>query len=72
MKRFLKLAGDLSDRIIYAVGWITIWLYAGEHWPTATRVVLCAILLGFAAWYVWRFFVRPFRKALNGEGGNEV
>jgi hypothetical protein len=65
MKSMLDRLGEISDRIIYMIGCVAIWIYAMDHWPLGTSVFVCACVAIFAMWYIWRFFIRPFRSALK-------
>lgn len=67
MKSMLDRLGEISDRTIYMIGCGAIWIYAMDHWPIGTRIFVCACVAIFAMWYIWRFFIRPFRSALKGE-----
>ncbi len=63
----LKILAYIVDRGVWAVGCSVITFYANEHWPLALRIVIGSFILGFGIWYVWRFFVQPFREGLRGE-----
>ena len=63
----LDTLGSVIDRIVWAVGCFTIIGYSQEHWPLALQIVTIALLVGFGLWYLWRFFVQPFRAGLRGE-----
>ena len=63
----LKILAYIVDRGVWAVGCSVITFYANEHWSLALRIVIGSFILGFGIWYVWRFFVQPFREGLRGE-----
>jgi hypothetical protein len=62
----LKTLAMLFDRFIWSIGLMTIIFYAQDHWPTFYFVTACVLLGGFAIWYLWRFFLIPFREGLRG------
>jgi len=66
-KSLLTMLGKLVHSFIYMVGCIAIWTYTIERWPVGTHVFVGATLLVFFVWYLWTFFIRPFRAALKGE-----
>jgi ABC-type nickel/cobalt efflux system permease component RcnA len=66
MKTFITLA-SVIDRLVWAVGCFTIIGYSREHWPLASQIVTAVLLISFGLWYLWRFFVQPFRIGLRGE-----
>ncbi len=66
MKTIDTLA-KVADRIVWTVGCLTIIRYADDHWPLGYQIVTAALLVGFGIWYLWRFFVQPFRAGLRGE-----
>jgi hypothetical protein len=66
MKTIDTLA-KFADRLIWMVGCFTIISYSREHWPLASQVVTVVLLAAFGLWYLWRFFVQPFRAGLRGE-----
>jgi ABC-type nickel/cobalt efflux system permease component RcnA len=65
--KILSTLGSVIDRIVWAVGCITIIGYSREHWPLALQIVTVALFVSFGLWYLWRFFVQPFRAGLRGE-----
>lgn len=63
----LSIFASIIDRIVWSVGCITIIFYAHDHWPLASQVGVIALLLVFGLWFIWKFFVRPFRAGIRGE-----
>jgi len=49
-----------------SIGLFVIIFYAYEHWPLAVTIVTATFLVGFGVWYVWEFFIKPFRAGLKG------
>ncbi len=68
MKSFLDRVGEMLISIIYCIGCVSILIYADNHWPFWTTVFTFACLAGFTGWYIWRYFIRPFRAALKDDG----
>ena len=67
MKVFFTALATVIDRIIWMIGVMTILTYALNHWPTAYRVLVSILLVGFGIWYFWKFFIQPFRAGLRGQ-----
>jgi hypothetical protein len=67
MNTVLRTLATVVDRLIWAVGCFAIISYASDHWPLVYRGATVALLLGFGIWYLWMFFIRPFRAGLKGE-----
>jgi hypothetical protein len=66
----LNAFATVLDRFIWVVGFMTIFTYAQDHWPQGYGIVLALSLLGFGAWYSWKFFIEPFRAGLRGVGSD--
>jgi len=66
MKPILKKACYIVDNLFWVVGFLSIFNYVSGHSPLAAKLVVFAFLFGFGGWYIWRFFIRPFRTALKG------
>jgi len=64
--KLIKILGIVLDRLVWMVGIMTIFIYARDHWPTPYNVAICVFFLGFGVWYLWKFFVRPFRAGVRG------
>ncbi|EEF57965.1 hypothetical protein Cflav_PD1140 [Pedosphaera parvula Ellin514] len=62
----LNTLATVIDRCIWTVGVFAILIYAEEHWPLPYRVFTFCFLLGFGVWYLWKFFIQPFRAGLRG------
>ena len=56
-----------ADRLIWMVGCVTIINFSRDHWPMAAQVVTWLMLAAFGLWYLWRFFIRPFKAGIRGE-----
>lgn len=67
MKTFLKLLPTFIDRFIWMIGLITIMSYTMDRWPAAGWITMLMLLLGFGAWYGWKFAIQPFRQGLKGK-----
>jgi hypothetical protein len=52
--------------VLSTVGLFVVIVYAGEHWPLVDRVIRNAFLVVVGVWYVWEFFIKPFRAGLKG------
>jgi hypothetical protein len=63
----LKILATVLDRLVWMVGVMTIFIYAQDHWPTPYVIATGLLLLGFGVWYLWKFFMQPFRAGLRGE-----
>ena len=66
-KDIVSHAWKLIHSCVYMIGCIAIWSYTFERWPVATRVVAITGATAALVWYLWHFFVRPFRAAMRGE-----
>lgn len=62
----LDTLAKLADRIVWMIGCFTMISYSREHWPFALQIVTAVLLAGFGLWYLWRYFVEPFRAGLRG------
>jgi hypothetical protein len=43
-----------------------------EHWPWVSKIGLYILTVGFAVWYLWRFFVIPFSAGMKETGSDHV
>ena len=66
-KDIFSYTWKLIHSFVYLIGCVSIWTYSFERWPDVTRVVILSSIASFLVWYLWRFFVRPFRTAMRGE-----
>jgi hypothetical protein len=66
-KQVIGEIGKLIHSFIYIIGCMEIWQYTFEHWPRGTHLAIGVALAAFAIWYLWSFFVRPFRSGMRGE-----
>ena len=65
--KIIDTLAKVADRFVWMIGCITIISYSGDHWPLALQIATWALLVGFGVWYLWRFFVQPFRDGLRGD-----
>ena len=67
MKTILAKIWKLIHDFIFIIGCMAIAQYAFEHWQRGAYIAFAVALVCFSVWYLWTFFVRPFRSALRGE-----
>jgi hypothetical protein len=61
----LNMFRNVINDFIWVIGVFAIINYVDKQWPLAYTAVSNALLVGFGVWYVWRFFIQPFREGLR-------
>jgi hypothetical protein len=66
VKAMLKHCLNWASDLVWMIGAFTIVWFLVDHWPRTTYTLLAVAGVGALVWFLWNFFVRPFRAALNG------
>jgi len=65
MTKMLKAIGQLLYNFVFMIGVMSICMYTADRWPTSYFIVLGCVFSVGAAWYVWKYFIIPFRQGLH-------
>jgi hypothetical protein len=58
----------MSQSFFFLILGMAVFSFGVEHWPWNSKLGFYILMLGFAVWYLWRFFVIPFRAGLKAKG----
>lgn len=54
-----------AGSVLLALACMYLCRFGWEHWPEATGVIAYIVMVICAIWYLWKYFVIPFREGLR-------